>query len=154
MNKKIIMSLGLALLLTSSLAVAQMNSDKGMGNCAMKQQSGMGQNHKNPIMAQMMSLNLSDEQKEKIKAIMIKNMQNMPKISTAFSDKGFDKELFMKLSKEREEKKISQRAEMISSVYEVLTPEQKAELKKMLDQEMTKRMESPMMGNKSKNSCK
>jgi Spy/CpxP family protein refolding chaperone len=149
MNKKIITSLGLALLLTSSLAVAQMNSDKGMCNCAMMQKSGMGQNHKNPIMAQMMSLNLSDEQREKIKAIMMKNMQNMPKISTAFSDKGFDKELFMKLSKEREEKKISQRAEMISSVYEILTPEQKAEFKKMLDHEMMMGMESPMMDNKS-----
>ncbi|PNV84192.1 MAG: hypothetical protein C0627_02095 [Sulfurimonas sp.] len=84
---------------------------------------------------------------------MRENMQNMPKISNAFSDTNFDKELFIKLSKERQEKKIERKAQMIASVYAVLTPAQKAELRKMIDQKMAMRMESSM-GGKSKNSCK
>jgi Spy/CpxP family protein refolding chaperone len=154
MNKKIIMSLGLALLLASSLASAQMNYDKSKGSYAKSQQSNMKQNsHKNPLIAQIMSLDLSDEQRDKIRAIMIENMQSMPKISNAFSDTNFDKELFIKLSKEKQEGKIERKAQMIASVYAVLTPAQKAELRKMIDQKMAMRMESSM-GGKSKNSCK
>jgi len=154
MNKKIIMSLGLAVLLTSSLAAAQMNYDKSKGSYAKSQQSNMKQNsHKNPLIAQMMSLDLSDEQRDKVRAIMIENMQSMPKISNAFSETNFDKELFIKLSKEKQEGKIERKAQMIASVYAVLTPAQKAELRKMIDQKMAMRMESSM-GGKSKNSCK
>ena len=154
MNKKIIMSLGLAVLLTSSLVAGQMNCDKNRGSCAKSQQCNMKQkSHRNPLIAQIMSLDLSDEQRDKVRAIMRENMQNMPKISNAFSDTNFDKDRFIKLSKERQEKKIERKAQMIASVYAVLTPAQKAELRKMIDQKMAMRMESSM-GGKSKNSCK
>ncbi|MCK9472666.1 Spy/CpxP family protein refolding chaperone [Sulfurimonas sp.] len=137
MNKRILMSLGLAVLLTSSLAAGQMNCDKSKGSCAKPQQANMKHNgHKNPLIAQMMSLDLSDKQREEIRAIMRENMQSMPKISSAFSDKAFDKELFIKLSKERQENRIEKKAQMIASVYAVLTPAQKAELRKMLDKKM------------------
>ncbi len=141
MNKKIILSLGLAVLLTSSLAAAQMNCDMQRGDFKKSQRSSMKQNsHKNPLIAQMMSLDLSDKQREKIRAIMRENMQSMPKISNAFSDTAFDKELFIKLSKEKQELKIEKKAQMIASVYAVLTPAQKAELRKMIDEKMAMRM--------------
>lgn len=141
MNKKIILSLGLAALLTSSLAAAQMNCNMQKDDFKKSQRSSMKQNsHRSPLIAQMMSLDLSDKQREEIRAIMREKMQSMPKISNAFSDTAFDKELFIKLSKEKEEGKIEKKAQMIASVYAVLTPAQKAELRKMIDKKMAMRM--------------
>ncbi len=140
MNKKIILSLGLAVLLALPLVASQKNCDMQKGDSKKSECSNMKENeHKNPLIKEMMSLNLSDKQRDEIKAIMREKMQSMPKISTAFSDTAFDKELFIKLSKEKEEGKIEKKAEIIASIYAVLTPVQKAELKKIVDEQMRMR---------------
>ena len=42
---------------------------------------------------------------------------------------GFDKALFIKLSEQRKANKIQRKADTIEAVYNVLTPEQKKEIK-------------------------
>ncbi|DAB28712.1 MAG: hypothetical protein A2513_10300 [Sulfurimonas sp. RIFOXYD12_FULL_33_39] len=146
MNKRIILSLGLAALLSSSVFADNMSCDKGnkeFGKCGkgvMKHNNHEGDR----FMPLVMKLNLSDEQRKKIDEIMqenMKNMSNMPNMSDAFSDKDFDKKLFVKLQKEKNEKKTERKAQMIESIYAILTPTQKQEFKKIVDEKAAAKKE-------------
>jgi Spy/CpxP family protein refolding chaperone len=135
MNKKIILSLASAILLTSSLLFAtDVNVSEQGAQPAKQSGKKMHKEHhgKNYFLATVMQLKLSDEQKAKIKDVMKENMKNMPKPNDAFTDKGFDKELFIKLSKQKEESKLENRANMIESVYNLLNDAQKKELNEKL----------------------
>lgn len=149
MNKKIILSLASALLLTSTLLASGMNSDNqntmkcsdknGMKKECSKKMMYKKHHGKNHMVAIMMHLDLSAEQKVKVRELMRNTWKNMPKTSDAFSDSSFDKELFIKLSKERRDNKIQREADMIEGVYNILTPAQKKALKEKLSQKRMKK---------------
>ena len=118
MNKRIILSLGLAALLSSSLFAGNM-SCKGE-HCDVKSERKGDMKHNNhrgfPFMKYVMSLDLSDEQRNKIGSMMKDRIKDMPKMSDAFSDKEFNKELFIKQQKEKRENRVEKKAQMIESI--------------------------------------
>ncbi len=136
MNTKIILSLGSAILLATSLLASDMQEMKAENppkapNKMMKDKL----HHKKDIfIATVMKLQLSPEQKTKIQEIMKENRQNMPKITDAFGEKSFDKELYIKLSRDRKSYVLEHRANMIESIYKVLDDSQKKELKELMNQ--------------------
>lgn len=140
MNKKIILSLTSAILLTSSLFASDVKISSE--DAALHKRDTHMQNKKyfiggSPFISTVMKLKLSDEQKVKIKDIMKQSMQNMSKPYDAFGENSFDKELFIKLSKQREESKIENKALMMESVYNILDTAQKKELKEKLQKMCT-----------------
>jgi hypothetical protein len=136
MNTKIILSLGSAILLTTSLLASDMKEMKSENpqknpQKVMKDKSY----HKRDIfISAVMKLKLSSEQKTEIQNIMKQNRQNMPKIRDAFGEKSFDKELYIKLSQDKKSYMLQRRANMIESIYKVLNDSQKKELKNMMNQ--------------------
>lgn len=136
MNTKIILSLGSAILLATSLLASEAkemkpeNSAKSSNTKMMKnQRHGEG-----GFISKVMKLKLSDDQRAKIKEIVKQNMQNIPKISDAFGEKSFDKELYIKLSKDRKSYMIENIANMIEGIYNVLDDSQKKELRDSMNQ--------------------
>ena len=139
MNKKIILSLGAVALLASSLYAygpqgsmkRGCNQSNGQNKMMMKQ----GNNYKNNgrIIKMVMMLDLSGKQVAQIKSIMQDNIKDVPNPHGAFSDAGFDKTKFIKLVNEKRDSKIERKAELISKIYEVLTPSQKKDLKTILN---------------------
>lgn len=161
MNKKVILSIGSVIVLASTLYAYDMRGDDNMPprggpemppQCQKMPQQGMnqGQNgnnkmrfehHQDRFMSVVMGLNLSDAQRDKVKAIITGSMKNMPNPNDAFGETSFDKALYVKLSKQRMDNMLEKRADMIESVYKLLDDSQKKELKKALD-------EKPMMKKK------
>jgi Spy/CpxP family protein refolding chaperone len=141
MKTKMILGLStLALLASTAVMAANAQDDmkdfrdaKGCKKEKKMQKSHFSKHHKFGFMHMVMKLNLDAEQKSKIESIIKDNMKNMPNPNEAFSDSKFDKDEFIKLSKQREDAKITQRAEMMQKVYEVLNSSQKKDLKTMLD---------------------
>lgn len=145
MNKKVIFSLGSAILLASSLLAADANpSNSGMQGIPKKNMPAKHQmhHHKDPFISVVMGLKLSDDQRTKIRNIFRESMKNAPKPYEAFSETGFDKALFIKLSKEKRDTMIEKRAETIEKIYNVLNASQK----KMLKEELSKKRDFAMMG--------
>ncbi|MBU0632703.1 Spy/CpxP family protein refolding chaperone [bacterium] len=155
MNKKVILSIGSAIVLASTLFAYDMrgNDDmpprggQGMPQQGMNQSMNQGQNgnskmrfehHQDRFMSTVMRLNLSDAQRDKIKAILDENMKNIPNPNDAFGETSFDKALYVKLSKQRMDNMLEKRADMMENIYKILDDSQKKELKKILD-------EKPMM---------
>ncbi len=142
MNKKIIL-VGLVVALASSLFAGDMNcppQDGSGARCNMKMMNAKN-NTKTPFISEVMKLKLSDEQKAKIKELMQQNMEkraSMPKPMDAFGEKTFDKEMFIKISKEKKEQQLENKANMMQSVYNVLDDAQKKELKEILQNKMMK----------------
>jgi len=150
MKKKILVSLGAAALLVSSLYASQPKSCGEENNsCAkkcMKEKKShqkCGAMHKgntkkfrsqkeNPIAA-IMQLDLSSEQKTKIEAIFQEKKNTAPKISTAFSKNSFNKDTYIKMKKEHRELRLQKEAEVVEKIYATLTPTQKERLKQELD---------------------
>lgn len=138
MNKKIILGLTATALLTSSLLAFNGQGQMGQGPKQGFKQGKMmmqGQRHKGKhmFMKTVMMLDLSDEQRTKIIAIVKKSMASMPNPHEAFTETSFDKKKFIKLANERRDAKIETRADMIEKVYAVLDASQKKDLKTMLD---------------------
>lgn len=139
MNTKIILSLGATALLASTLLANPAQGPKcDKGSCNKQQMSkqhkkgnskGKGEN----VVRMFKKLNLTDEQKTKIRAIIKDSMNSVPNPSTAFTDNSFDMNKFIELSKQKQASKIERRAQMIQKVYSVLTDEQKKDFKTMLD---------------------
>jgi Spy/CpxP family protein refolding chaperone len=157
MNKKIILGLTTAVLLASSLLACNSQGQMQQGNKSSYKQGKMmkhGQRHKGGFMfmKMVMKLDLSDEQRAKVKAIVKKSMQSMKKPSDAFTDSSFDKQEFIKLAKERRDSKIERKAEMIENIYVVLNSSQKKDLKTMLD--IKEVMKKNMMNSKNCNKKK
>lgn len=143
MNKRVILSLGLTVLLSSSLMANGMSCDKEDKNFK-KSHSEMMKHNRNGgdhLMTYVMKLDLSDEQRKKIDSIIKENMQNSAKLSDAFSDKSFDKDLYIKSLKEKEELRVERKAQMMQNVYNVLNASQKQELKKIIDEQSAAKRE-------------
>lgn len=148
MNKKILITLG-ALLVSTTLIAGNCNSQKkGNANfCDSKSSCNTSKcGSKGGFIPMVMSLDLSDDQRTKIKAIVAKTMTNTPNPHEAFSETSFDKKQFLKLAKEKRDAKLEKKAQMMYDVHAVLTKEQKVAFKKNLD---TK----PMMCDVKSNSC-
>lgn len=135
MNKRVVLSIGLAALLATSVFAKGGNCDADRAQYKMSHKCDNSPRGKKGgfLMSAIMKLDLSDEQKQKIGSIMKEKMRNMPRISEAFSEKSLDKEKLMKILKEKQDNKLQRRADIIASVYDVLTPSQRQELKEILD---------------------
>jgi Spy/CpxP family protein refolding chaperone len=104
-------------------------------------------------------LNLTDAQKKEIAAIRQTNMenqkammgQNRVKLSAYLSEKGFDKANFIKDKLAQEEMKTSRMANNFENIFNVLTPSQKSEFIKLMQDRESKMQK--MMQNGC-NSCK
>lgn len=139
MNKKMILGLTATALLASSLLAfngqGQMqqgnNSGYKQGKMMMQgQQRGKGGHM---FIKTIMKLDLTNEQRTQIMAIVKKSMQSMPNPHDAFTATSFEKKEFIKLAKERRDAKIETRADMIEKIYAVLDASQKKDLKTMLE---------------------
>jgi len=136
MNKKIIISLGAAALLASSLFALPPHScpndeDRGMYNQG-KNISHKHHKHHGGVLKMMMRLDLSREQRTQVREIFQKNRQNTPKMSMAFTNTSFNKAEYIKLLQEKRANAMQHRAETISAVYNILTPAQKQLFKAIL----------------------
>jgi len=156
MNTKIILGLTTAALLTTSALAynGQGQMKHGCDNGHKHSKMMHSKNHKDRFMFLKMlkRLDLSSEQKTKVKAIVQECKKNMPNPSEAFSDASFDKKVFIKLVNERKNYKVEAKADMIEKVYAVLNASQKKDLKTMLDMKDIKRKN--MMNHKQDKSCK
>lgn len=85
------------------------------------------------IMRYMHNLKLSDEQVSKVKDIMKNTKPKMQSYSKAFHDGKFDKNIYVDISMNKHKNMIEYKATLIEKIYNILTNEQKDELKKMLD---------------------
>jgi len=147
MNKKIILGLTTAALLTTSvLAFNTQGQMRQSDNHGFKQGKMLkGQKHRGSFsfMKMVMKLDLSDKQRAEVKSIIKKSMQNLPNPNKAFTESSFNKKEFIKLANERRDAKIERKADMIGKVYAVLDSSQKKDLKTMLD--MKEIMKKKMM---------
>lgn len=139
MNTKIILGLGTSVLLASSLLAFSPQSDMKQGNKSSCKQHKMmkhqeqGQDRKHGLVKMFTKLDLSDEQRTEIRAIIKDSMKNRVNPHTAFSDSSFNKEEFVKLAKQKRDNRVEHRAEVIEKVYNVLNNSQKKDFKTMLD---------------------
>ncbi len=139
MNKRIILSIGAAALLASSLFAYGSQGGMKQGCKKMSSQYGMSMkkanHHKKDgrIMREIMMLDLTDKQIVKIRSIIADSIKDMSNPSDAFTKENFDKEQFVKLAKEKRDDRIEHKAEVIAKIYEVLDSSQKKDLKTILD---------------------
>eukprot|EP01155_Anaeramoeba_flamelloides_P012774 Anaeramoba_flamelloidesa333531_47.p2 GENE.a333531_47~~a333531_47.p2 ORF type:complete len:184 (+),score=31.62 a333531_47:124-675(+) len=154
MNKKLILSLSTVALLSSSL-FANMPQKMEMQKDGMQQQSCMkkmkrhsfGHKKVDMIITKIMMLDLTSKQKDEIKKIINEFKDNLQDPSDAFSDTGFDKDMFIEAHNHNFKTMIENRANLIEKVYAVLTKEQKKDLKTILDMDkLIKKKFDKMMG--------
>jgi len=137
MNKKIILSLAAATLLTTSIFASCQNGNMGEGyknkscNSNMMQKGSSFKKHGSIIHMAMM-LDLTDEQRVKLREIIKSSYKNMPKQSDAFTDNSFDKQKYINISKEKREFMIKNKAETIEKIYALLDDSQKKDFKTMM----------------------
>ena len=147
MNKKIILSLSAAALLSTAAFASYNKGDMKRGcESSNKQYKMMKQNHSKKgqhFMKMVMNLDLTSKQKDQIKSIMVEQRKNMSQPSDAFTSKGFDKAQFIKLMQEKKDGKIQKKADIMEKVYNVLNDIQKKNLKTIMD--MKKMQKEKMM---------
>jgi periplasmic protein CpxP/Spy len=157
--KKTILSLAVVAALASGAFAMGMG-----GNCQNGGQDGMG--GKGSSMQQGMhgrgghemrllqNLNLTDDQRHKLAILQSEMKLEMtkmrdPKVKSkmqgALTGESFDKKEFIKTSNEMHAKMTELKANHMEKVFNLLTKEQRAELKTLMD----KRSSMPMMGKKS-----
>eukprot|EP00792_Barthelona_sp_PAP020_P001318 TRINITY_DN12088_c0_g1_i1.p1 TRINITY_DN12088_c0_g1~~TRINITY_DN12088_c0_g1_i1.p1 ORF type:complete len:140 (-),score=25.06 TRINITY_DN12088_c0_g1_i1:85-474(-) len=78
-------------------------------------------------------LNLTLEQQTEITKIRQEMMSKRVKPSEAFSKNGFDKKKYIDIQRQQRDNMLESRAEMIDRVYKILTPQQKEQLKVLMD---------------------
>lgn len=126
------------------------------GNCPNYQQNdgymmNSGKKGIRYLMGTILSLDLTKEQEEKINSIIEEHFQDVrakTDISTAFTSDKFDKKRFIQ-TQNKKEIMAESKAEMIDKIYKVLSSEQKAELKKEIDDYMRFVNKNPYMNNKN-----
>jgi len=156
MNKKIILSLAAAIVLSTAAFASCQNSSMSKGckanssSCMMKKGSSFKKH--GSISHMVMMLDLTDEQRDKVRDIIKSSYANMPKQSDAFTDNSFDKQKFIEISKEKRELRMKNKADTIEKIYALLNDTQKKDLKTMVDmrETMKKNMKNKMM---RKGSC-
>ncbi|MCK9337576.1 MAG: Spy/CpxP family protein refolding chaperone [Arcobacteraceae bacterium] len=108
-----------------------MNGVSPKGGCDM---DGRGNAMKYLIDA-IMIMDLTKEQEDKINALMKEHMDSVAAktdLNLAFGDNKFDKKKFIEVQNKRDIM-VQSKADMIDKMYQVLTKEQKAELKAELN---------------------
>lgn len=124
-----------------------MMQEKGM----MQGMHGRGGGHEMQMLRQ---LNLSDDQRYKLAVLQSEMKLEMTKLhdpkmknkmQNLLTGESFDKKEFIKTSNEMHEKMIALKANHMEKVFNLLTKEQRAELKKLMEQKPM----TPMMGKKS-----
>jgi Spy/CpxP family protein refolding chaperone len=134
MNKKIILSLSTTILLTtSSLFASPSNTIIDENNHQSKVKMMKQTKGKLKMMKIFAMLDLTNIQKSKIKDIVKKSKKDIPNPHNAFSETRFNKELFIKLIKEKKYGVIERKANLIENIYQILTESQKKDFKKILN---------------------
>ena len=107
----------------------------------MQKKMKKGQNGPLSLLRQ---INLTDDQKDKIRKIREDIRKNRVTPDVAFTKDGFDKAKFIEIMKQKRENMIESQAEMIDRVYKVLTPKQKEQLKVLMDLKKERMDKKPM----------
>ncbi len=148
MNKKIILSIGAATLLVSALVASspkcEMKKEKTSSCKQEKMMHDKGHSKGHGLVKMFMQLDLSDAQRVEIKSILKTSRENMKSPASAFTDKSFDKKVFISLVKQKRDAKIESNAQTIENIYAVLNASQKKSFKNMLDKKQSEKMK--MMG--------
>ena len=156
--KKTILSLAVvAALASSAFAMGMGGNCQNGGQGGMMQGQGMmqkGMHGGGHEMRMLSQLNLTDDQRHKLAILQSEMKLEMTKLHDpkmqakmqgALTGESFDKKEFIKTSNEMHEKMITLKANHMEKVFNLLTKEQRAELKKLMDQKPS----MPMMGKKS-----
>lgn len=156
--KKTILSLAVvAALASSAFAMGMGGNCQNGGQGGMMQGQGMmqkGMHGGGHEMRMLSQLNLTDDQRHKLAILQSEMKLEMTKLHDpkmqakmqgALIGESFDKKEFIKTSNEMHEKMITLKANHMEKVFNLLTKEQRAELKKLMDQKPS----MPMMGKKS-----
>jgi len=155
--KKTILTLATLVALGTTSAFAfgggqcqNMQSGMGMmqGGCGMGG-SGMMMGGKGGMMPQLMQLNLTDDQRHKLAVLQsemklemtkIRDPKMMTKMQDLMSADSFNKKEFIKIHNEMHEKMLALQADHMEKVFNLLTKEQRAELKTLVAQKPQKPM--------------
>ena len=155
--KKTILTLATLVALGTTSAFAfgggqcqNMQSGMGMmqGGCGMGG-SGMMMGGKGGMMPQLMQLNLTDDQRHKLAVLQsemklemtkIRDPKMMTKMQDLMSADSFNKKEFIKIHNEMHEKMLALQADHMEKVFNLLTKEQRAELKTLMAQKPQKPM--------------
>lgn len=156
--KKTILSLAVvAAMASSAFAMGMGGNCQNGGQGGMMQGQGMmqkGMHGGGHEMRMLSQLNLTDDQRHKLAILQSEMKLEMTKLHDpkmqakmqgALIGESFDKKEFIKTSNEMHEKMITLKANHMEKVFNLLTKEQRAELKKLMDQKPS----MPMMGKKS-----
>lgn len=151
--KKTILTLATLIALGTTSAFAfgggqcqNMQSSQGMGmmqgGCGMGG-SGMMMGGKGGMMPQLMQLNLTDDQRHKLAVLQsemklemtkIRDPKMMTKMQDLMTADSFNKKEFIKMHNEMHEKMLALQADHMEKVFNVLTKEQRSELKTLMAQ--------------------
>lgn len=102
---------------------------KGEGkNCDSGPRGGMYEQRDMFIARAVYKLDLTSEQKEQVKKILVAFQAKRDDVMNAFTKEGFDKEQYIKARTDRKEQMLKARADMIEALYGVLTASQKEKL--------------------------
>lgn len=138
MKRKLVVIIGaLALGISSLVACPKMQCHDGMGCNDKTMGMKKMQNNFDRFKGNVMRLDLSDTQREAIRALFRSCKENRPNPYDAFSDTAFDKAKYIELVKQNKSTKLERRADTMEKVYALLTPEQKKELKVVLSLKST-----------------
>lgn len=141
MKKIKVAVLGISLLGLSSFALADMNKE----SCGFKSENHKGyeqrmykkhHNKKMKFLKIVRKLNLSDEQKKEIRAIIKEKRAQKSILSQSLTETNFDQAKFLELSSKKRENMLKSKAETMAKIYAVLTTEQKKQLKVLVDLKM------------------
>jgi len=153
--KKTILTLATLVALGTTSAFAfgggqcqNMQSGMGMmqGGCGMGG-SGMMMGGKGGMMPQLMQLNLTDDQRHKLAVLQsemklemtkIRDPKMMTKMQDLMTADSFNKKEFIKIHNEMHEKMLALQADHMEKVFNLLTKEQRAELKTLMAQKPQK----------------
>lgn len=147
---KTLMSLSALALVVSSLYASPAQKSCSSQSCSQKtyekscnKTTQHHKGHKSKIIGAIMHLDLSDAQRAEIQEIFQAQKGQRVSMASAFKDGKFDKEHFIAMKKQKREKKIEQKAELIAAIYDLLTDQQKKELQSKLEnKEMKKHCKS------------
>ena len=154
MRKKI---LGI-FLLGSVLATSVVAGDYKKGDCDFKKDGNSKMNMEKRefpksmhfgIIRAIHDLDLTDEQKSKIREIMKNTKPKVESYAKAFEDNKFNKDAYIDISMNKYKNMIEFKATLIEKIYTVLRDEQKTELKDLLE----KSSNEPRKGKKNDKHC-
>jgi len=138
MKKSVLTGLLLSTIFTSSIYAVDNKRVEGCMKGDMQNHQMQSMNHQNrgeyfSFMRMVHQVNLSDEQISKIKDIMKNHNKNIQKENDAFTKTTFDKQKYIEIGLNKHKNMLESKANLIESIYKVLTSKQKEELKVLMD---------------------